>query len=131
MHALEYLKNPTGAGVRPIYALYGEDAFLRREALAAIVHSALGGETDDLAVTRFPGESATLADVLDEVRTLPFFAPKRVVVVEGADPFVTAHRRELEAYAEWPSPSGCLVLAVKTWAGTTRLAKLVERVGLA
>ena len=53
-----------------------------------------------------PGDQASLADVLDEVRTLPFLARCRVVIVEGADPFVTAHRKELEAYAEKPSTLG-------------------------
>ena len=56
---------------------------------------------------RFPGESAGLSDVLDELRTLPFLSKARVAVVEGADPFVTAHRRELEEYAEHPSPRAC------------------------
>ena len=87
------------------------------------------GEEDDLGVSRFAGEQASLADVLDEVRTLSFFSKRRVVIVEGADPFVTAHRKELEAYAEHPSSAGALVLSVKTWPGTTRLAKLVEKAG--
>jgi DNA polymerase-3 subunit delta len=70
--------------------------------------------------------------VLDEVRTLPFLVKRRVVIVEGADPFVTAHRKELEAYAERPtSAAGVLVLSVKAWPANTRLAKLVEKAGLA
>lgn len=131
MLALEFLKNPAGPGIKPVYALFGDDAYLRREALEGIARAALGEEPDEPALTRFPGDQATLADVLDEVRTLPFFARRRLAVVEGADPFVTAHRRELETYVEAPSESGCLVLLVKTWAGTTKLAKLVDRVGLA
>ena len=67
--------------------------------------------------SRFPGESASLSDVLDELRTLPFLAKARVVIVENADPFITAHRRELETYAERPATTGVLVLAVKSWPG--------------
>jgi DNA polymerase-3 subunit delta len=132
MHAIELLKDPDRVSVVPIYAIFGDDAFLRREVLREVRRAALGAEGDDdeLAVARFPGESATLADVRDELRTLPFFSKRRVVVVEGADPFVTAHRKELEAYAEHPSASGVLVLSVKTWPSSTRLAKLVEKVGL-
>jgi DNA polymerase III subunit delta len=91
----------------------------------------VGGEDDELAVARFAGDQAALADVLDEVRTLPFLAKSRVAIVEGADPFVTAHRKELEAYVERPSASGVLVLSVKAWPGNTKLAKLVEQKGLA
>jgi DNA polymerase-3 subunit delta len=131
MHALEFLNPASRPPVRPIYAISGDDAFLRDEVRKGIIASALGDRGDDLAVCRFAGEQARLADVLDEVRTLPFLAKRRVAIVEGADPFVTAHRKELEAYADHPSTTGVLVLSVKTWPGTTKLAKLVDRVGLA
>jgi DNA polymerase-3 subunit delta len=131
MHAFEFLRAPSKSGRRPIYAVSGDDAYLRDETLRTITRLALGGEADDLAVARFPGDQASLADVLDEVRTLPFLAKCRVVVVDGADPFVTSHRKELEAFAEKPPTSGVLVLSVKSWPGNTRLAKLVEKAGLA
>jgi DNA polymerase-3 subunit delta len=132
MHALEFLRNPAKVPVKPVYAVSGDDAFLRREVLEAIARGVLPGDEDDeLATRRFAGEQASLADVLDEVRTLPFLSRRRLAIVEGADPFVTAHRRELEAYAEHPSGSGVLVLSVKSWPSSTKLAKIVDQVGLA
>jgi DNA polymerase-3 subunit delta len=132
MHAIEFLRNPADVPTKAVYAVYGDDAFLRREALAAITRAVLPGDEDDeLPTRRFAGETATLADVLDEVRTLPFFTRRRLVIVEGADPFVTAHRRELELYVEEPASTGVLVLSVKVWTATTKLARLVDRVGLA
>src|SRR5262245_6360248 len=126
MHALDFLRNPSRVPVKPVYALHGDDAFLRKESLRTIMRSVFpGAEDDELATRRFAGDRATLADVLDELRTLPFFSKRRLAVVEDADAFVTAHRRELEAYAEDPSESGILVLSVKVLAPTTRLAKLV------
>jgi DNA polymerase-3 subunit delta len=131
MHAFEFLRNPEQAPVRPVYAVYGDESFLRREALDLIVRAVVQGEGDELSVSRFDGELATLADVLDEVRTLPFFTKRRVVIVEGADPFVTAHRKDLEEYVEHPSTAGVLVLSVKSWPSNTKLAKAVDRAGLA
>ena len=131
MHAFEFIRPGSKATIRPIYAVSGDDAFLRDESLKAIVRLALGGPGDDMAVTRFSGDHASLADVLDEVRTLPFLAKCRVALVEGADPFVTAHRKELETYAEKPSKAGVLVLSVKSWPGNTKLAKLVDQSGQA
>jgi DNA polymerase-3 subunit delta len=131
MHAIEFLKDPTKHPLRPVYAVFGDDSFFRRESLHEIRRLALPGEDEELSVARFSGDAATLADVLDELRTLPFFSKRRLVVIEGADPFVTAHRKELEAYVEHPSESGVLVLGVKSWASNTRLAKLVEKLGLA
>ena len=131
MNAFEFLRSPTKGGARPIYAVSGDDAYLRDETLKAIARQALGPEADDLSVSRYSGDQATLHDVLDELRTLPFLARCRVVIVDGADPFVTAHRKELENYAEKPVASGVLVLSVKSWPGNTKLAKLVEKAGLA
>jgi DNA polymerase III subunit delta len=131
MQAMEFVRTAESFEPKPVYALFGDEAFLRREALSGIARSALGPDYDELACTKFPGETASLADVFDEVRTLPFLAKARVVVVENADPFVTAHRRELEAFAEKPSRSGHLILSVKSWPSNTKLAKLVEKVGLA
>jgi DNA polymerase-3 subunit delta len=140
MHAFEMI-GPRGAGaIRPIYALSGDDSFLRREATHAIVRAAMdSGEAkgdagadddeDELGVSRVAGPQAELARVLDEVRTLPFLAPRRVVIVEDADTFVTANRKELEAFAAQPSPTGVLVLSVKSWPSNTKLAKLVEQHG--
>jgi len=131
MHAIDFLRQPARDGLKPIYAVSGDDAYLRREALKAVARLALGPDADELAIARFPGEQASLADVFDELHTLPFLTPKRVVIVEEADPFVTAHRAELEAYAGKPAERGILVLSVKTWMSTTRLAKLVQKEGLA
>jgi DNA polymerase-3 subunit delta len=130
MHAFQFLREPSSEP-RPLYALFGEDAYLRSASLDAILKATLGDKADEMAVTRFAGSQATLADVLDEVRTLPFLAPRRVAIVEDADPFVTAHRKGLEGYAERPSESGVLVLSVKSWPSNTKLAKLVEKNGLA
>ena len=51
-----------------------------------------------MAVSRFEGKATSLADVLDELRMLPFFSKRRIVIVEEADPFVTKYRKELEAH---------------------------------
>ncbi len=132
MHAFEFLRQPRDQGVPPVVAISGEDAYLRREALEESCRRALGGNADDdLSLTRFSGDSAGLSDVLDELRTLPFLAKRRIAVVDEADPFVTAHRKELEVYVEKPASTGVLILMVKSWPANTRLAKLVDKVGLA
>ncbi len=130
MHAFEFLRTLAKVPPRSLYAVLGDDAYLRDESLKGIARQALGADADALSVSRFAGEHASLAAVLDEVRTLPFLSKCRVVIVDGADPFVTAHRKELEAFAEKPSSSGVLVLSVKSMPGNTKLAKLIEKSGL-
>jgi DNA polymerase-3 subunit delta len=129
MHAIDFLRGKSGKPeLKPVYAVFGDDAYLKREAIHAALKLALGVDAEE-GLTRFAGENASLADVLDEVRTLPFLSSRRVALVDNADPFITAHRKELEAYTEHPSSSGILILNAKSWTSTTRLAKLVEAVG--
>lgn len=130
MRWMEWLKKG-GDGGRPLYVVVGDDPFLRREAIRKAIRLEIPGDEADVGVARFEGASARLADVVDELRTLPFFSKRRVALVEEADPFVTAYRKELEAYVEAPSSSGCLILAVKSWPGNTRLAKSAAKDGLA
>jgi DNA polymerase-3 subunit delta len=131
MHAFELLKDPTKAGEASFCVVYGDDLFLRRESILALERTLLGAEPEELAVTRFSGDKAGLADVLDELRTLPFLVRRRLVIVDDADPFVTAHRKELESLADGKPTPGALILVVKTWPSNTKLAKLVAKAGVA
>src|SRR4051794_29572353 len=109
MHALDLLKNSGATPVRPVYAVFGDDSYLRRETVKGLRALVLPGEDDELSVSRFEGANAKLADLLDELRTLPFFSKRRLVILEDADTFITAHRRELEAYVDHPSETGTLI----------------------
>jgi DNA polymerase-3 subunit delta len=131
MHALEFVRNSGKQTLVPVYAMFGDDAFLKREAVGIVTRLALGPDPDETAVARFPGDQTALSDVLDEVRTLPFLSKYRIAIIEDADKFVTAHRAELEQYAAHPSHSGILILLVKLWNGTTKLAKVVAKTGMA
>jgi DNA polymerase III subunit delta len=75
------------------------------------------------------GAQVTIAEVLDELRTLPFLADRRVVVVKEADSFVSRYRPALEKYFDKPTGTGTLVLMVGSWPKTTRLAKKLAKVG--
>ena len=68
-------------------------------------------------------------DILDELRTAPFLTEKRVVLVKGADDFVSENRRLLEKYFDNPCPTGILILTVNSWPPQTKLAKKLPRVG--
>jgi DNA polymerase-3 subunit delta len=131
MRALEWLRDSSAVPLKRVYAVYGDDLYLRRQSLDAIISQANGDDGDAMAVSRFEGKAATLADVLDEIRMLPFFSKRRVVIVDDADPFVTRYRKELEAHIGAPGGTGILVLVLKSWPSNTKLYKLVEGSGLA
>jgi DNA polymerase-3 subunit delta len=113
----------------PIYVIAGKERSLvdmeYRELLDKLVEPA------QRMVSLFDADAdtVTISQVLDELRTLPFLTDRRVVVIRGADDFVSANRQHLERYFESPSPSGVLVLTVSSWSAQTKLAKLLSKVG--
>lgn len=113
---------------QPVYVLVGSDAFLRDSYYKEILKRVVGDADPQTCISTFDS-SVELADVLDELRTLPFLAPSRVVTIRDADAFVSAHREKLEAYVESPSETSALVLMVSSFPGNTRLAKAVKKVG--
>lgn len=131
MNALDWLRESAREPLRPVYVISGDDAYLIRESMTAIARAAVPENDSEASIKRFGGATTQLADVLDEVSTLPFFARRRLVIVEEADPFVSRYRKDLESYVRSPSRSGVLLLQVKRWAANTILAQLVAGSGLA
>jgi DNA polymerase III subunit delta len=136
MKATEFLKAPEKRPVGPIAVLFGVERFLKQESLHTVTRLVLGPDADELAVSRVSGlapDGRTVVDlkvVLDPLLTVSMWNPRQVVVVEDADEFVSAHRESLERYLERPSKKSVLVLDVKSWPSTTRLAKKTESIGL-
>ena len=114
--------------VKPVFVLHGDDAFLRDAYRQEIVTNAIGQADRQTCVAVFDA-TAQLADVLDELRTLPFLAPRRVVIISDAEAFVSAYRGQLEDYLRSPSQTATLVLIVSSWPKNTRLYKLVSAIG--
>lgn len=130
MHATAFLKKPDQKPIGPMVALFGPERFLKLRALKAVCSVVLNAEDAELGLTKYPGPTTEFSTVMDELRTVSMFGDKRVVVIEDADEFVTQHRAALEKYLAKPAKKAVLVLDVKTWTSSTRLAKKVVEVGL-
>jgi DNA polymerase-3 subunit delta len=115
--------------IKPIYVIAGKDEFLVAEKTAGLVGELLKPDETQLCLWRADADKVTAVEVFDELRTLPFLAQRRVVVLAGADDFVSDNRDILEKYFESPAASGVLILTVGSWASNTRLAKALPKVG--
>jgi len=126
--ALEFLLAPKLPKRGPLCAVAGDDDFLKREVLIK-----LRGEEQ---AEYFAGRDAEWRDIHDALTMVSLFGDSaEVVVVEDADKFVSDYRDKLETWVAKPqgaSPSNArsLVLELKTFPKTTRLAKAVAKVGL-
>lgn len=123
-------------GPLPVYVIFGADSFLRLESLQRILRDLLGDQPDAMALAEYDGPTANITTVLDELRTPSLLAPQRVVLVRDADDLLKSdpeaeitNRELLEKYLGAPTPTGVLILVCRTWQRTTRLYKLVEKIG--
>jgi DNA polymerase-3 subunit delta len=125
MDSISFLQGVAKAKPRPIYVLQGDEHFLKRRVLTALKTLVLGPEESEFGLSSREGDRSEWAEVHDELETLPFLSPRRLVVIERADSFVTRERPRLEKYFAEPAKMGVLVLEVQSWPATTRLAKLL------
>ena len=116
----------------PVYAVLGEEAFTRSQALLALRRALLGDASPDLALSQYVGSEVTdPAQLFDELRTPPFLAPRRLVIVEAAAPFVASAKDPLVSYLRKPSRTGTLVLVLEKLARNEKVGKAVRNVGMA
>lgn len=125
MDSVAFLEKSGKQPAQPIYVLHGDEDFLKRRVMLELRSRLFGTDADEFGLSTHAGDKASFATVIDELETVPFLSPCRMVVVENADPFVTEHRGALERYIAQPAKNGVLVLDVKTWPATTRLAKML------
>lgn len=127
MHAVEFLKS-TPNPIPPVVVLTGGQRHLKQSSMAELKKVVV--DDDENSFTRFPGADAQLSAVSDELRTVSMWGDRRLVLVENADPFVTAFRAQLEKLVDNPPKKSVLILDVDSWPKTTRLAKQVAAKGL-
>jgi DNA polymerase III subunit delta len=129
MDGLTFLDRAAKLKPQVVYVVHGDEPFLKRHVLAALRALVLGADEGGFGLATLPGDKVSFATARDELETLPFLSPRRLVVVENADPFVTRERARLEKYVAEalarPAATGVLVLDVNTWASNTRLARVV------
>lgn len=83
----------------------------------------------DFDFDSFSGQSAKADDVIAAANTLPFIAPKRLVVVRDADKMSAEELGLLAEYAKDPSPVATLVLVATSIARNTRIYKAIDALG--
>lgn len=118
------------SSIKPVYVIAGETGRLRDSKLTQVREQVLEGGNWSTCLREFDGSQADIAEVLDELRTLPFLGSRRMVEVHRADDFANEHREAFEKYLVSPSSTGVLVLVLdKPLPGNLRLTKLIDKVG--
>lgn len=80
---IELLNSLKRGVISPVYLFYGEETYLREQAVLRFKEFyAAGGETE-LNFDLIEGETATPAGIVESAETVPFFSDKRLVVVKN------------------------------------------------
>ena len=114
---------------KAIYVIAGKEGSLVNDQCRQLVDELVEPSQRTTGLFNADPKEVEAADILDELRTAPFLTDKRVVVIKGADEFISQNRELLEKYFDNPCPTGILILAVNTWQKNTRLAKKLPNVG--
>ena len=115
--------------VKPIYVINGKDEFLINAEYNKLLDKLIAPEQRPMGLWQAEADRAEGSQVLDELRTLPFLAERRVVAIKDADDFVSKNRELLEKYFDNPCPSGALVMTISSWRSNTKLAKKLVKIG--
>ena len=127
----DYLWNISKYPPMPVCVVFGEDEYLRGNAVRHIRDQVLAGEDAEFALSFFEGDTAPFKDVHRELHTTAMFGGgKRVVRIDDADSFVSKNRTDIENYVANPSSQTVLILQVKTFPSNTNLYKKTVASGL-
>lgn len=119
------IKNRT---FRLVYLLYGEEAFLKNSYKKRLREAIVGDDTMNLSV--FEGKNPDVDELIRMADTMPFFADRRMVLVEDSGLFKTASD-EMVAYLPSLPETTCLVFVESEVDKRGRMYKKVKELGYA
>lgn len=112
---------------KQVYLLYGEEAYLRKQYKDRL-RQALEQEGDSMNFHYFEGKGSLASEVIDLAETLPFFAPRRVIVVENSG-WLQKGGEMLADYLSHMPKTTFLILVESQADKRTRLYKEVKKLG--
>ena len=73
----------------PVYLLYGEEAYLKRQYKERLAKAILP-ELEGMNYAYYEGKGISVGEVIDQAETLPFFAEHRLIIIENSGFFKSA-----------------------------------------
>lgn len=114
---------------KQMYLLYGEETYLRKQYRDRL-RKALTIEGDTMNYSYFEGKNIAVGSVIDLAETLPFFADRRVIIVENSNLFKTGGEKMAEYLSE-PAEAVCFVFVEQEVDKRSKLFKTVSAKGTA
>jgi DNA polymerase III subunit delta len=118
----------------PVYLITGEERLLRDEVVREIRAASLAGGVAAFNEDKFTAGEVDVDAILSAARTVPMMAPRRFVLVRGAERWDTSDSAaaafdRLTEYAASPIDSTCLVIVGSKIDGRRKLASAAKKQG--
>lgn len=120
----EDIKNGT---FRQLYLLYGEEVYLKKQYKDKLV-KAMTTEGDTMNFSAFEGKDTVTGQLIDLAETLPFFAERRVILVEDSG-FFKSSNDLLSDYFTAINPTTCFIFAESEVDKRSKTYKAAKKAG--
>ena len=109
--SMELPQSLARSGMMPLYAVVGEEDYLRDQSVAALRAAALGSASDSgFNYDTFHGDDCSVEDVLACAAEIPVFAERRVVVYKSVEKLPAREGEKLLSYLSAPNDTTTLVV---------------------
>src|SRR5690554_3948581 len=95
----------------PAFLFLGSEAFHRGRCRTALVEAAVGSENHENSVVRHDLSEVSLAEVIDDARSLSLFAADRAILVSSAEAVLPRRMTDDDDGSEGGGPGSAEVLA--------------------
>lgn len=112
---------------KQVYLLYGEEDYLRKQYRDKL-KEALVSPDDTMNYHYYEGKDINIGEVIDQAETLPFFAERRVIVLENTG-LCKAGGDSLAEYLKQPAQSVIIILVETQVDKRSRLFKTIKETG--
>lgn len=109
-----------------IYLLYGEEAYLRKQYKDRLKAAIIGDDT--MNCHYYEGKNISIGEIIDQAETMPFFADRRLIILENAGLF-KGGGEELAEYLKAPAETAYFLFVDTEVDKRSKLYKAVSAKG--
>ncbi len=113
--------------LKQVYLLYGTEAYLRRQYRDKL-KNALCQPGDGMNFSAFTGKNINPGEIIDLAETLPFFAERRVILIEDSG-FFKNSCEELAQYLKEAAPATYFIFVEEEVDKRSKMYKAVKKAG--
>ena len=112
---------------KPVYLIYGIEGYLKKLYRDKLVAAILNNSEDTMNYNHYDGKGVDVSEIIGIAETLPFFAEKRVIVIENSGLFKSSN--DLADYLKSMPDTTHIIFVEEEVDKRNRLFKTVKEIG--